>query len=78
MAERVIERTETEAPRDTVVVHDDRADRGSNIGTIIAVIIVLLLLLFFGSRIFAGGSGGGVNPPTTNTNIQAPNPTGSQ
>lgn len=72
MAERVIERTETEAPRDTVVVHDDRADRGSNVGAIIAVILVILLLLFFGSRIFGGGGSG---TPTTNTNIQTPTPT---
>lgn len=74
MAERVIERTETESPRETVVVHDDRTDRGSNVGVIIAVIIVILLILFFGSRIFGGGGGGGYSP-TTNTNIQTPSPT---
>lgn len=74
MVDRVIERTETEAPRDTVVVRDDRVYRGSNVGTVIAVIVIILLLLFFfGGRLFgSGGSGGG---PTTNTNIQAPSPT---
>jgi hypothetical protein len=72
MADRVIERTETEAPRETVVVRDDRVDRGSNIGPVIAVIIIILLLLFFGSRVFGGGGG---SAPTTNTNIQTPTPT---
>lgn len=76
MAERVIERTETEAPRDTVVVHDDRADRGSNVGVIIAVLIIILLILFFGSRIFGGGGGG--SAPTTNTNIQTPTPSSTK
>jgi len=71
MADRVIERTEKETPRDTVVVHDDRADRGSNTGVIIAVIVlvILLLLLFFGSRLFGGGGGGSSTP---NVNVQAP------
>lgn len=70
MADRVIERTETEAPRDTVVVHEDR-DRGSNNGVVIAVVvlIVLLLLLFFGSRLFGGGGGSSTTP---NVNVQAP------
>ena len=75
MAERVIERTQTESPRETVVVHDDRVDRGSNIGPIIAVLIIILLLLFFGSRIFGGGGG---SAPTTNTNIQTPAPKSNQ
>lgn len=74
MVDRVIERTETEAPRDTVVVRDDRTDRGSNVGAVIAVIVLILLLLwFFGGRIFGGGGGG--SSPTTNTNIQTPSPT---
>jgi hypothetical protein len=77
MADRVIERTETEAPRDTVVVHDDR-DRRSGLGPVVAVILIILLLLFFGSLIFGGGGDGDSNVPTTNTNIQTPAPTGNQ
>ena len=74
MVDRVIERTQTETPRDTVVVHDDQHDRGTNTGAIIAVIAVLVLLfLLFGGGLFGGGGGGNDTPgPTNNTNIQTP------
>lgn len=74
MAERVVERTETETPRETVVIHDKdsgRVDRaGNNNGVIIAVIIlaIILLLVLLGGGLF--GSSGAKTP--SNTNIQAP------
>ena len=52
MVDRVIERTETEVPREPVVVHDDRGARSMNWGGVVAVIIlVLLIIFFFGGRL---------------------------
>lgn len=76
MADRIIERTETEAPREPVVIHEDREPRNSNTGLIIAIIVIILLLLFFfGGSLFGGGGG---SAPTNNTNVQTPSPTQSQ
>ncbi len=77
MVDRIIERTETEAPREPVVIHEDREPHSSNTGLIIAIIvIVLLLLFFFGGSLFGGGGGG--STPTNNTNIQTPSPSQGQ
>jgi hypothetical protein len=70
MAERVVERTETEAPRETVVVDRDRPREGLSPGAVVAIIIVALILLFliFGRGLFGGSGGGGgasVSAPTT-------------
>jgi hypothetical protein len=75
MADRIIreETRSTDAPRDTVVVHDDHGDRRSNAPLIIGIILVILILLFLwgGSNIFGGGGGGG----STDINVQTPTPT---
>lgn len=78
MAERVIERTETETPRETVVVHDrdrDAAPERSNTGIIIAVIIlvIVILLLIFGRGLIGGGGGGGSSPTV---HVTAPSTSG--
>lgn len=74
MADRIIEETRTEAPRDTVVVHEDRGERRGN-GPLIAgiiLVIIILLMLWGGSNLFGGGGG------STDVNVQTPTPTTGQ
>lgn len=68
MAEREVIREE---PKETVVVHEDRRDRGSNAGVVAGIILLILILLFlFGGNLFnMGGSS-----PTNNTNVEVPTP----
>lgn len=76
MADQVVEKTtettetESEAPRETVVIERDTSDRpareGLSTGAIIAIVIVGLILLFllFGRGLFGGSDG--TTTPTTN------------
>lgn len=76
MVDRVIKETETETPRETVIVHDDDnrsapADEGSRTGLIVGIIVVALiviLLLIFGRNWIGGGN---------NTNTTNPTPSSS-
>lgn len=64
----------TEEPKETVVVHEDRRDRGSSAGVIAGIIILILILLFlFGGNIFNMGGNGGTSP-TNNTSVEVPAP----
>jgi hypothetical protein len=78
MVDRVIKETETETPRETVIVHDDDhrtapADESSRTGLIVGIIvvalIVILLLIFGRSWIGDGNSTNTTNPsPSNGTN----------
>lgn len=74
MADRIVEETTTDAPRETRVIHEDHRDRRSNAPLIVGIILVvlILLLLWGGSSLFGGGGGG------TDINVQTPTPTTNQ
>jgi hypothetical protein len=79
MVDRVIKETETETPRETVIVHDDDnrtvpADQGNRSGLIVGIIIaaiIIILLLIFGRGWVGGGNS------TNNTNPSPSNGTGA-